>query len=353
MVRTSSTLVVTATSPTTTTTAIKSTSSLTLRSPQLRKKSSKLLFDSTSTTPTITATTSTTTTTNTNINTSSTTKLTPTKAATSIGFITSAPLGNSNHSINISSHLRQKSGGSDNMTDDDMYDDEYDGEDGDGNGDGDEDGMGDNVGSSSSMSLLNGKGRNKSRRELPNGAVETLKAWLLAPEHFTHPYPTPQDQVMLMQQTGIDKKQLKNWFTNARRRIWKPMLKKQIECGTIVPNMNMGGAYTAAAVATTTTSMGNAAAAGGMSSTAGTSNNTTTTPMTLHTNNPTIHIENNPHSVQAVRVHYQQALQDQNHQQQQQQQMIVRYEQTRMKVNRESTFSVSLAHLFLFFIIYS
>jgi len=46
------------------------------------------------------------------------------------------------------------------------------------------------------------KPRNKSRRELPTGAVATLKAWLLSPEHFTHPYPTPQDQVMLMQ---------KNW----------------------------------------------------------------------------------------------------------------------------------------------
>ena len=73
----------------------------------------------------------------------------------------------------------------------------------------------------------------KSRRELPAGAVATLKAWLLSPEHFTHPYPTPQDQIMLMQKTGIDKKQLKNWFTNARRRIWKPMLKKQLEQGKI------------------------------------------------------------------------------------------------------------------------
>lgn len=77
-----------------------------------------------------------------------------------------------------------------------------------------------------------GKG-GKSRRELPAGAVATLKAWLLSPEHFTHPYPTPQDQILLMQQTGIDKKQLKNWFTNARRRIWKPMLKKQLEQGQI------------------------------------------------------------------------------------------------------------------------
>ena len=103
-------------------------------------------------------------------------------------------------------------------------------------------------------------GRSKSRRELPAGAVATLKAWLLSPEHFTHPYPTPQDQVMLMQKTGIDKKQLKNWFTNARRRIWKPMLKKQLEQGKltttavggvvvpgmVAPNMNadnsgMGG----------------------------------------------------------------------------------------------------------------
>jgi hypothetical protein len=87
-----------------------------------------------------------------------------------------------------------------------------------------------------------GKGgsRNKSRRELPAGAVATLKAWLLSPEHFTHPYPTPQDQVMLMQKTGIDKKQLKNWFTNARRRIWKPMLKKQLEQGKLA-STGLGG----------------------------------------------------------------------------------------------------------------
>ena len=85
------------------------------------------------------------------------------------------------------------------------------------------------------------KPRNKSRRELPTGAVATLKAWLLSPEHFTHPYPTPQDQVMLMQKTGIDKKQLKNWFTNARRRIWKPMLKKQLEQGKLAATGTSGG----------------------------------------------------------------------------------------------------------------
>jgi Homeobox KN domain len=131
-------------------------------------------------------------------------------------------------------------------------------------------------------------GRAKSRRELPAGAVATLKAWLLSPEHFTHPYPTPQDQMMLMQKTGIDKKQLKNWFTNARRRIWKPMLKKQIEQGKItttgssvggvpgliIPNLSGGG--------TTTTSLPH-----------------------------TVSSMDNPHSIQAMRAHYQQAVQHQ------------------------------------------
>lgn len=145
-----------------------------------------------------------------------------------------------------------------------------------------------------------GKGRSKSRRELPTGAVTTLKAWLLSPEHFTHPYPTPQDQAMLMQKTGIDKKQLKNWFTNARRRIWKPMLKKQIEqgklsataapgvsvgvgVGSTVPGLMMGGMQVqvnGGAPGEVVTSMENP-------------------------NNP------NPHSVQAMRAHYQQAMQDQ------------------------------------------
>ena len=128
-------------------------------------------------------------------------------------------------------------------------------------------------------------GRSKSRRELPAGAVATLKAWLLSPEHFTHPYPTPQDQLMLMQKTGIDKKQLKNWFTNARRRIWKPMLKKQIEQGklTAPPPGVVPGSVPGLMIAGTA---------------------------------PTA-VMDNAHSVQAMRVHYQQAV-DQSQQQQQQ-----------------------------------
>lgn len=125
--------------------------------------------------------------------------------------------------------------------------------------------------------------KGKQRRELPAGAVATLKAWLLSPEHFTHPYPTPQDQVMLMQQTGIDKKQLKNWFTNARRRIWKPMLKKQMEQGKITatgtPNGGMAVAMAAGVVPGTVTATGEVV---------------------------------DPHSAQSMQTHYQQAVQQQD-----------------------------------------
>jgi hypothetical protein len=34
--------------------------------------------------------------------------------------------------------------------------------------------------------------RDHKRRELPPEAVSILKAWLLSPEHFEHPYPSPQ-----------------------------------------------------------------------------------------------------------------------------------------------------------------
>jgi hypothetical protein len=90
-----------------------------------------------------------------------------------------------------------------------------------------------------------------------------------------------------MQKTGIDKKQLKNWFTNARRRIWKPMLKKQIEQGKI----------TAAAGP----AAGAAAGCGGA------------VPGGLLLSGPGV---DNPHSIQAMRAHYQQAVQ-QNQQERQ------------------------------------
>jgi len=142
-------------------------------------------------------------------------------------------------------------------------------------------------------------GSSKSRRELPAGAVATLKQWLLSPEHFTHPYPTPQDQVLLMQKTGIDKKQLKNWFTNARRRIWKPMLKKQLEQGTLAPTNSGGGGVAMPGIVP-----------GLVASSNSEQNNPPPAPAAGQ-------LLDSAHALHAMQAHYQQALQQQQQQQQQ------------------------------------
>ncbi|KAJ1451499.1 hypothetical protein M885DRAFT_11642 [Pelagophyceae sp. CCMP2097] len=49
--------------------------------------------------------------------------------------------------------------------------------------------------------------------------VHAIGSWLAA--HFAYPYPAPHEQAQLLQDTGIEKKQLKNWLTNARRRTWR------------------------------------------------------------------------------------------------------------------------------------
>lgn len=59
-----------------------------------------------------------------------------------------------------------------------------------------------------------------------SGYNTILKTWLLSPEHFKHPYPTAQELVQLMQQTGLNKKQLLAWFKNAKLKIWKPIIEK-------------------------------------------------------------------------------------------------------------------------------
>lgn len=58
-----------------------------------------------------------------------------------------------------------------------------------------------------------------SRHYLPAEAVEILKAWISSPEHVNNPYPTPEEVDDLLQQTGIDRKQLHGWFGNARAKL--------------------------------------------------------------------------------------------------------------------------------------
>ena len=62
--------------------------------------------------------------------------------------------------------------------------------------------------------------RIKNRRyiRMPNfskRAVTILKSWLH--EHLHNPYPTHKEKELLSKESGLSKKQIQNWFTNARK----------------------------------------------------------------------------------------------------------------------------------------
>eukprot|EP01069_Polyplicarium_translucidae_P001171 Polyplicarium_translucidae@DN1556_c0_g1_i1.p1 len=53
----------------------------------------------------------------------------------------------------------------------------------------------------------------------PEMAKDILREWLV--NHMAYPYPDKQDKEELCRQTGLNLKQLNNWFTNTRKRHWK------------------------------------------------------------------------------------------------------------------------------------
>jgi Homeobox KN domain len=69
----------------------------------------------------------------------------------------------------------------------------------------------------------------KKSTSLPAETVDYLKAWMMSPEHIAHPYPTEQEKAQIMVETGIELKQLTNWFVNNRKRYWKPRVEARIQ----------------------------------------------------------------------------------------------------------------------------
>ena len=64
---------------------------------------------------------------------------------------------------------------------------------------------------------------------LPVETVDYLKAWMMSPDHIAHPYPTEQEKAQIMADTGIELKQLTNWFVNNRKRFWKPRVEARLQ----------------------------------------------------------------------------------------------------------------------------
>ncbi|XP_044492704.1 homeotic protein knotted-1-like [Mangifera indica] len=63
--------------------------------------------------------------------------------------------------------------------------------------------------------------KKKKKGKLPKEARQTLTQWWNV--HYKWPYPTEGDKIALAESTGLDQKQINNWFINQRKRHWKPV----------------------------------------------------------------------------------------------------------------------------------
>ncbi|KAL7241052.1 hypothetical protein ACSBR2_006637 [Camellia fascicularis] len=62
--------------------------------------------------------------------------------------------------------------------------------------------------------------KKKKKGKLPKEARQMLLQWWNL--HYKWPYPTEADKILLAESTGLDQKQINNWFINQRKRHWKP-----------------------------------------------------------------------------------------------------------------------------------
>lgn len=78
------------------------------------------------------------------------------------------------------------------------------------------------------ISLLKHEFSNKKKKaKLPRDARQALLDWWNI--HYKWPYPTEADKIALAESTGLDQKQINNWFINQRKRHWKPSENMQFD----------------------------------------------------------------------------------------------------------------------------
>ena len=62
--------------------------------------------------------------------------------------------------------------------------------------------------------------KKKKKGKLPKEARQKLLHWWEM--HYKWPYPSETEKIVLAESTGLDQKQINNWFINQRKRHWKP-----------------------------------------------------------------------------------------------------------------------------------
>jgi len=63
------------------------------------------------------------------------------------------------------------------------------------------------------------------KTKIPRKALTVLKNWLT--EHYQDPYPSWSEKMKLAEEAGISVKQVQNWFTNIRGRVWKRSINQE------------------------------------------------------------------------------------------------------------------------------
>ncbi|KAJ3672824.1 hypothetical protein LUZ60_006198 [Juncus effusus] len=73
--------------------------------------------------------------------------------------------------------------------------------------------------------------KKKKKNKLPKEARARLLSWWDL--HNKWPYPSETEKIELAQSTGLDQKQINNWFINQRKRHWKPSTEMQLNMANI------------------------------------------------------------------------------------------------------------------------
>lgn len=79
--------------------------------------------------------------------------------------------------------------------------------------------------------------KKKKKGKLPKEARQTLLEWWNS--HNTWPYPTEGDKISMAEITGLDPKQINNWFINQRKRHWKPSETMQLAVMGSLPGQHI------------------------------------------------------------------------------------------------------------------
>nr|ADK26524.1 HERMIT-like protein 3 [Petunia x hybrida] len=85
--------------------------------------------------------------------------------------------------------------------------------------------------------------KKRKKGKLPKDARTALLDWWNT--HYRWPYPTEEEKNRLSEITGLDPKQINNWFINQRKRHWRPSedMKYALMEGVSGSNINAGSMY--------------------------------------------------------------------------------------------------------------